>query len=49
MYMMYSINPQGEIWMNKALLLEEAEDWKLQSVMYVANHLKIHYFGIGIK
>jgi hypothetical protein len=23
MYMMYSINPQGEIWMNKALLLEQ--------------------------
>jgi hypothetical protein len=26
MYMMYSINPQGEIWMNKALLLEDAVD-----------------------
>jgi hypothetical protein len=25
MYMMYSINPQGEIWMNKALLLEGVE------------------------
>lgn len=26
MYMMYSINPKGEIWMNKALLLEDAVD-----------------------
>ena len=26
MFMMYSIDPQGAIWMNKALLLEEAED-----------------------
>ena len=26
MFMMYSINPQGEIWMNKALLLEDAVD-----------------------
>jgi hypothetical protein len=26
MYMMYSINPQGEIWMNKALLLEGGEE-----------------------
>lgn len=25
MYMMYSIDPQGGIWMNKALLLEEME------------------------
>jgi hypothetical protein len=26
MYMMYSMNPAGEIWMNKALLLEDAVD-----------------------
>ena len=26
MYMMYSIDPQGAVWMNKTLLLEEAED-----------------------
>ena len=26
MYMMYSMNPTGEIWMNKALLLEDAVD-----------------------
>ena len=26
MYMMYSINPKGEIWMNRALLLEDAVD-----------------------
>lgn len=26
MYMMYSINPAGEIWMNKALLIEDAVD-----------------------
>jgi len=26
MFMMYSITRNGEIWMNKALLLEEAED-----------------------
>jgi hypothetical protein len=24
--MMYSINPKGEIWMNKALLLEDSFD-----------------------
>lgn len=26
MYLMYSMNPAGEIWMNKALLLEDAVD-----------------------
>ena len=26
MFMMYSIDPQGAVWMNKALLLEEMED-----------------------
>ena len=26
MFMMYSVNPKGEIWMNKAVLLEDAVD-----------------------
>ncbi len=26
MYLMYSINPAGEIWMNKALLLDGEEE-----------------------
>jgi len=26
MFMMYSIDPQGAVWMNKALLLDGAED-----------------------
>jgi hypothetical protein len=26
MYMMYSINNKGEIWMNRAVLLEDAVD-----------------------
>jgi hypothetical protein len=26
MFMMYSIDPQGEVWMNKALLLEGGEE-----------------------